>query len=103
MFNIICDEDKLKTICNITNEKMREIFGNKLISVILYGSYARGDYEDFSDIDIMVLVDMDKMELGKYRRKVTYLLSKEDAENQIKNAKEFIDEIEKYINLQKII
>ena len=71
MFNIICDEEKLKTICDITYKKMREIFGNKLINVILFGSYARGDYEDFSDIDIMALVDMDKMELGKYRRKVT--------------------------------
>ena len=50
---------------------MREIFGEKLISVILYGSYARGDYEDFSDIDIMALVDMDKMELGKYRWEVS--------------------------------
>ena len=71
MFNIICDEKKLKTICNITNEKMYEIFGDKLISVILYGSYARGDYEDFSDIDIMALVDMEKLELGEYRRKVS--------------------------------
>ena len=71
MFNIICDPDKLKKICELTNEKMREIFGDKLVSVILYGSYARGDYEDFSDIDIMALVDMDKMELGKHRRKVS--------------------------------
>ena len=63
MFSIMCDEEKLKKICELSSKKMQEIFGDKLVSVILYGSYARGDYEEFSDIDIMALVDMDKMEL----------------------------------------
>ena len=35
-----------------------KIYGNKLKSVILYGSYARGDFRPDSDIDIMILVDM---------------------------------------------
>lgn len=26
--------------------------------VLLYGSYARGDYNEKSDVDIMILVDM---------------------------------------------
>jgi len=29
--------------------------------LILYGSYARGDYRDDSDLDILVLVDKDKV------------------------------------------
>lgn len=28
--------------------------------VILYGSYARGDYHDGSDIDLLILIDTDK-------------------------------------------
>ena len=75
MIDLTCDKDKLQIICNKSSEKMREIFGHKLVSMILYGSYARGDYEKFSDIDIMALVDMDKLELGKYRRKVTSFMS----------------------------
>ena len=35
----------------------RDIYGQKLNSVILFGSCARGDYEQDSDIDIMVLLD----------------------------------------------
>ncbi|WP_082111607.1 nucleotidyltransferase domain-containing protein [Spirosoma radiotolerans] len=37
---------------------MQEFYGDRLCDVILYGSYARGDYDEESDIDFMiVLVD----------------------------------------------
>ena len=38
------------------------ILGNKLRKMILYGSYARGDYKEYSDLDIMVLADYDDVE-----------------------------------------
>lgn len=38
--------------------EVRKIYGSHLKSVILYGSYARGDYTKDSDIDIMILVDI---------------------------------------------
>lgn len=39
-------------------EELRRIYGTHLKQIILYGSYARGDYRDDSDIDLMVLVDL---------------------------------------------
>jgi predicted nucleotidyltransferase len=33
-----------------------EIYGDKLKAVYLYGSYARGDYRDGSDVDVMILL-----------------------------------------------
>jgi len=38
-------------------KSVRPILGERLKSVILYGSYARGDFEAGSDIDIMLMVD----------------------------------------------
>ena len=35
----------------------KEIYGDKLLKVILYGSYARGDFNEDSDIDLLFLVD----------------------------------------------
>ena len=33
----------------------QNILGNRLSKIILYGSYARGDYKPYSDLDLMVL------------------------------------------------
>lgn len=36
-----------------------ETFGDKIREIILYGSYARGDYNKDSDIDILIVVSDD--------------------------------------------
>ena len=38
--------------------EIQKLYGSHLKSVLLYGSYARGDYTEDSDIDIMILVDL---------------------------------------------
>ena len=40
---------------------------------ILYGSFARGDSDDESDVDVLVLVDLPAPELGRYRADVDHL------------------------------
>ena len=52
------ESDKLDTIVNEISKRVQEVLGDKLKKIILYGSYARGDYEEYSDIDIMVLADI---------------------------------------------
>lgn len=37
------------------SRQVKDILHDKLTKIILYGSYARGDYKENSDIDIMVL------------------------------------------------
>ena len=54
-------------------EGVREIYGEHLKAVILYGSYARGDFKPESDIDIMILVDFTDMELKAYRHQLSGL------------------------------
>lgn len=45
---------------------VQKIYGSHLKSVILYGSYARGDYTAESDVDIMILVDLNEDEMEQY-------------------------------------
>ncbi len=49
----MCAPNVLQALLNETAVGLREIFGEKLDSVLLYGSYARGDYDDESDVDII--------------------------------------------------
>ncbi|MGY3666923.1 MAG: nucleotidyltransferase domain-containing protein [Roseburia sp. 1XD42-69] len=53
-------------------EEVKTIYGERLKSVILYGSYARGDFRPDSDIDIMILVDLADMEIEKYSKQLSW-------------------------------
>ena len=44
---------------------LRKLLGNTLDSVIVYGSYARGDYSELSDIDVMILVTLTEEKIKK--------------------------------------
>ena len=54
-------------------EDVREIYGEKLRTIILYGSYARGDFRPDSDIDIMILVDLSDDEIRSKGRMLSDL------------------------------
>lgn len=38
--------------------------------MILYGSYARGDFREDSDIDIMILMDLNETDMKKYEDRI---------------------------------
>ena len=48
---------KIKTILDEVKKCLEEIYGDKLKGIILYGSYARGDFTDGSDIDLILLLE----------------------------------------------
>ena len=52
----MCTQDQLERVLAEVAQRAKERFGGSLDSVLLYGSYARGDADEESDIDIMLLV-----------------------------------------------
>ena len=48
---------KIKHILGEAKEILSEMYGDKLIDLILYGSYARGDEHKESDIDLAIILD----------------------------------------------
>lgn len=45
---------------------IRNLYGRHVKQIILYGSYARGDFQKDSDVDVMVLVDLPDTQIESY-------------------------------------
>ena len=59
-------QSKLRPYVNILREK----YPQELKKVVLFGSYARGDYKDYSDVDIFLVLDVPEKELSSYEKKI---------------------------------
>lgn len=57
---------KLNFLLPKIKRRIRERFGEKITKIVLFGSYARGDYNQESDVDICVIVS--DSDLQKYRK-----------------------------------
>ena len=63
--------------------EIQKIYGTHLRRIILYGSYARGDFRPDSDVDIMILLDMSDLELKKYSQKLSYMTYDFNLDNDV--------------------
>lgn len=71
----MCTKSELNAVLDRVREESKQIYGAKLERIILYGSYARGDNTDESDIDIMILLDCSADEIRKLRSATTEMAS----------------------------
>ena len=102
-------------INNIIEEfaiKVEELLGNRIKKIILYGSYARGDFNNNSDIDIMILTDLTDDEIVEYRHKIYDIAYDIEFDNEfdvmlsplVKNIDKFnywLEAMPFYMNVQK--
>ena len=66
----MCVENQLQKVLSIVAQQAKTILSDRLDCVILFGSYARGDYDDESDVDIMILADIDNADINDYTRQI---------------------------------
>lgn len=62
-------ENKRNIIEEFTKE-VKKVFDDKMTKIILYGSCARGDYDENSDIDIMILTHLSDNEIETVENKI---------------------------------
>ena len=62
--------DDVRNVVYKFSLQLRKLLGSSLSEVILYGSYARGDNHDFSDVDLMILVKMSDSEIKRIENDV---------------------------------
>jgi predicted nucleotidyltransferase len=79
----VCSQAVLDEIGRRIVIEARNVLGGKLDKVILYGSYARGDYDGESDIDIMVLADIPASGSWKLEERMSKLVCGLDLEYDV--------------------
>ena len=66
----MCSQQTLHEILERLCEKLRELLGASMRDVFLFGSYARKEAGDESDINIMILSDMEREGISELQWKI---------------------------------
>lgn len=61
----------MKNLMDQYVSEIQKIYGEHLRRILLYGSYARGDFKTGSDVDIMILLDISDIEIKNYRHQLS--------------------------------
>lgn len=73
----------LEKIIVIIKDGYRQVYGDDIIEIYLYGSYARGDYDSESDIDFVAVVKGDRLDLQRKLKKMWELSADLGLENDV--------------------
>ncbi len=68
-------DSNLNDVIGVFANKTKEIFGDTLKDLILFGSYARGEQRTDSDVDIMIVADVCENTVMNYINKVSEVAS----------------------------
>ncbi len=79
----MCIEDELDAISTQMVSLYRDIYGDAVTGVYLYGSYARGDFEKGSDVDIVAIVKGERLALQDKLRTIWDLSAEIGLEHDI--------------------
>jgi predicted nucleotidyltransferase len=69
------NRETLEEIKSEVEKAAKELLGDKLTKVILYGSYARGDYNMDSDIDFALMSELIESEIPSYNDPIGEIIS----------------------------
>lgn len=66
----MCTENEFHLILRAVIQAYQAVYGDRVVKIVLYGSYARGENERDSDIDIAAIVQGEREVLQNELRKV---------------------------------
>lgn len=71
----MCSQNELNILMAKIAEIYRQVYGENIFKILLYGSYARGTQDAESDIDVVAIVRGNRADLQKKLREVWTLSS----------------------------
>ena len=94
----MCTRAQLKDITSQLVDVYRNIYGDVIVEILLYGSYARNEETDQSDVDIVAIVKGNRLDLQKKLKIVWDISADIGLENDVVVSPTVVpfDEFEKY-------
>ena len=94
----MCTRAQLKDITSQLVDVYRNIYGDDIVEILLYGSYARKEETDQSDVDIVAIVKGNRLDLQKKLKIVWDISADIGLENDVVVSPTVVpfDEFEKY-------
>lgn len=106
----MCTENQVNNISKQISQSYRSVYGDSIVAIYLYGSYARGNYTDESDIDITAIVKGNRTDLQEKLKQVWDISADIGLENDIvvsptvipyAEYEEYKEILPYYMNIQK--
>jgi predicted nucleotidyltransferase len=66
----MCTRNELEMILRQMVQIYQSVYGDRIVKIILYGSYARGDYQSDSDVDIVAIVQGERPDLQEQLKRI---------------------------------
>ena len=79
----MCTRNELNLILQAMTQAYQAVYGANVVKIILYGSYARGDYSPESDLDIMLLMNCRHGDVKNFQNVVCKIASRIGLEDDI--------------------
>ncbi len=77
------EREQINVITKEIVDEVIQLLHDKVYKIVLYGSYARGDFTKESDINILILLNCTKEQVMQYRKQVSRLSSRMGLKNDI--------------------
>ena len=79
----MCNQSQAISILGEVYESCNPILDSSIKSAYLYGSYARGDYHEGSDIDILLTVDLEAEDISAFRNSIAEVASELSLKHEV--------------------
>jgi predicted nucleotidyltransferase len=83
--------EKIRALLGELKSGLEQIYGTRLRGVYLYGSYARGEQEEESDVDVLIVLDQVPHYSGEIKR-TSYLVAGTSGKYGVSVSRVFVPE-----------
>ena len=70
----MCTQNTLNLVLDKVCDRAKSVFGDSLVAVKLYGSYARGDFDEESDVDIAIIMRVPHESENKFNKQIVKIM-----------------------------